>query len=124
MLQAKLQLPDTELQRAHRVVTKQDNQHRPIIARFVSFNDRGAVRRNISKLRGAKIFINENLCPASQAIRKDKLSLLKKRKSEGKIVYFNHTELVIKMRNGSSAATGVLLMGLLLRLQQLLVILH
>ena len=69
LIEEKLELPNTELERAHRVGRRDDNRSRPIIARFAKFGDREAVMRNVTKLRGTKIFINEDLCPASQSIR-------------------------------------------------------
>ena len=70
LLEDKLQLPNIQLERAHRV-GKRDNDHRsrPIIARFQRFGDREAVMRNVTKLHGTRIFINEDLCPASHNIR-------------------------------------------------------
>ena len=54
--------------------------------------------RNVSKLWGSRIYINEDLCPASQEIKKAQLSQLKQAKAEGKIAYFCHTKLIIKDR--------------------------
>lgn len=98
LLTEKLELPPIELERAHRVGQRVDDRHRPIIARFTRFSDREAVMRNVAKLKGTRIFINEDLCPASQEIRKNQLPMLKQAKSEGKIAYFRHTRLIIKDR--------------------------
>ena len=94
----KLQLPNLEIERAHRVGVRQEHRHRPIIARFVKFADREAVKRNAAKLRGTRVYINEDLCPASQEKRKEQLPRLKQAREEGKIAYFNYTRLVIKER--------------------------
>lgn len=96
LLEDKLQLPNVELERAHRVGRRTSDQHRPIVARFARFRDREAVMRNVSKLRGTRIFVNEDLCPASQAIRREKLPQLKQARSEGKVAFFRHTKLIIK----------------------------
>lgn len=107
LLEERLQLPNIELERVHRVGQRHNNQARPLIARFVRFSDREAVLRNSAKLRGTQIFVNEDLCPASQEIRRAKLPLLKQARSEGKIAYFNYTKLVIKERptTGSRVTT-------------------
>lgn len=103
----KLQLPDIQLERAHCVGQRSDQRCPPIIARFARFVDREAVMRNVTKLRGSRIFINEDLCAASQSIRKAQLPLLKQARSEGKTAYLRHTKLIIKekSRYGDGAAT-------------------
>ncbi|KAG0715406.1 hypothetical protein GWK47_011976 [Chionoecetes opilio] len=55
--------------------------------------------RNVAKLRGSRIYINEDLCPASQEIKREQLPLLKQAKSEGKVAYFRHTKSIIKDKN-------------------------
>lgn len=98
LLEENLNLRNVELERAHRMGQPRDHHSRPVIVRFNKYSDREAVRRNAVKLRGTRIYINEDLCQASQAIRKEKMPLLKQARSEGKLAYFNHTRLVIKER--------------------------
>lgn len=107
LLEEKLQLPKPELERAHRVGPRRHDQPRQVIARFIRYSDREAAIRNAAKLRGTRIYINEDLCPASQEVRRAKLPLLKQAKSEGKIAYFNHTTLIIRERPGASSRDGV-----------------
>ena len=99
LLEDKLQLPNIQLERAHRGGQHHPNRQRPIIARFTRFCDREAVMRNVAKLRGSRIYINEDLCPASHEKKKAQLPLLKKARSEGKVAYFRHTKLIVKERN-------------------------
>lgn len=116
LLEEKMELLQVEVERAHRVGPRREERNRPVVVRFSKFSDREAVRRNAAKLRGTRIYVNEDLCQASQAIRKEKLPLLKQARREGKIAYFNHTKLVIKERAtpmagsadraGPSAAAG------------------
>lgn len=101
LLKSKLDLPDIQLERAHRVGQRIDNRTRPIIARFSKYSDREAVMRNVSKLRGTRIYVNEDLCPASQNIKKAKIPQLKEARSQGKIAYFRHTKLIIKDRTSA-----------------------
>ncbi|MPC81527.1 hypothetical protein E2C01_076148 [Portunus trituberculatus] len=54
--------------------------------------------RNVVKLRGSRIYVNEDLCTASQEIKKAQLPQLKQAKSEGKVAFFRHTKLIIKER--------------------------
>ena len=74
--------------------------------RFEKFSDRKAVIRNARKLKGTGIFINEDLCPASQEVKKSKIPLLKQARHTGKIAFFRYTQLIIKERTGLPAATG------------------
>ena len=101
LLEEKLQLPNIQLERTHRVGRGGDLRPRPIVARFARFCDREAVLRNVRKLKGTRIFINEDLCPASHNIRKSQLPALKQARSEGKIAYFRHTKLIIKEKPAS-----------------------
>lgn len=87
----KFQLPSIQFERAHRVGQRSEDRGRAIIARFSRFGDREAVIRNVKKLRETKIFINEDMCPASQCIRKVQLPLLKEARIEGKISFFSVT---------------------------------
>lgn len=98
IIENKLQLPGIELERANRVGPRRESGPRPVVVRFLRFPDRQAVMRNVTKLRGSRIYINEDLCPASQAIKREKLPLLKQARNDGKIAYFSHTKLVIKDR--------------------------
>ena len=109
LCEEKLQLPDIQLERAHRVGQRNHQRSRPFIARFMRFADREAVMRNVAKLRGTRIFINEDLCAASQALRKSQLPLLKQARSDGKTAYFRYTKLIIKEK--SSVTGGALVRG-------------
>ena len=102
LLENKLELPPLRIERAHRTGQRVDNKPRTIVARFTSYADREMVMRNARKLKGTRIYINEDLCPASQEIVKQQLPRLRKAKQEGKIAYFRHTKLIIKERNQPS----------------------
>lgn len=96
LLQNKLELPPMDLERAHRVGTVGWPYSRTIIARFERFQDREAVMRNTRKLKGSGVFINEDLCPASQEVKRSQMPAFKQARSEGKIAFFKHTKLIIK----------------------------
>lgn len=106
LFQQKLQLPPIALERAHRIGTSGRAQPRTVIARFEKFQDREAVVRNAKKLKGTGIYVNEDLCPASQEIVRNQLPALKQARSEGKIAFFKYTKLVIKERTGHPSATA------------------
>ncbi|XP_063849645.1 uncharacterized protein LOC135093910 [Scylla paramamosain] len=63
--------------------------------------------RNVTKLRGTQIYINEDLCPASQEIKKSQIPKLEQTKSEDKVAYFRHTKLITKDKTiGSSVGVS------------------
>lgn len=84
LLEDKLELPDMQLERAHRMGQRFENRTRPIIARFTRYCDREAVMRNVYKLKGTKIFINEDLCPSSQNIKRAQIPSSKKQGAKAK----------------------------------------
>ena len=103
-----------ELERAHRVGQHQDARPRPIVARFTRYSDREAVMRSAKKLRGTNIYINDDLCAASQGIKKAQMPQLKQARAQGKIAFFRHTKLIVKEpsmrsdlpRNGETLTAG------------------
>uniref|UniRef100_A0A0P4WMU7 Uncharacterized protein n=1 Tax=Scylla olivacea TaxID=85551 RepID=A0A0P4WMU7_SCYOL len=84
LLEDKLELPDMQLERAHRMGQRFQNRNRPIIARFTRYCDREAVMRNVYKLKGTKIFINKDLCPSSQNIKRAQIPSSKKQGPKAK----------------------------------------
>ncbi|KAK3890961.1 hypothetical protein Pcinc_005128 [Petrolisthes cinctipes] len=96
LLDDKLQLPGVEMERAHRVGQRRDAGPRPIVARFSRYGDRETVMRSARKLRGTYIYINDDLCAASQAIENAQMPQLKQARAHGKVAYFRYTKLFIK----------------------------
>ena len=87
-----------QIERAHRVGKLGSQKPRSVVAKFLNFKDRNIILKNSAKLKGTNVFINEDLCEASNAIRRSKLPELKKARSEGKIAFFSHTKLIIRER--------------------------
>ena len=54
--------------------------------------------RNAKKLKGTNIFLNDDLCAASQAIKNSQMPALKEARAQGKIAFFRHTKLIIRER--------------------------
>lgn len=96
LLDDKMQLPGLELERAHRVGQRRDARPRPIVARFSRYSDREAVMRSARKLKGTNIYINDDLCAASQAIKNAQMPQLKQARAQGKIAFFRHTKLIVR----------------------------
>lgn len=106
LLRDKMQLGELVLERAHRVGPRSDAKPRTVIACFSRFCDREAVMRNARKLKGTNIFVDDDLCPASQAVKNSQMPLLKQARAQGKIAFFRRTKLVIKERYNGVAAGG------------------
>lgn len=104
LLEEKMQLPGLVVERAHRVGMRRDDRPRHILARFARYCDRDAVMRNSNKLRGTNIFMNEDLCAASQAVKNAQMPLLKQARAQGKVAFFRHTRLIIKEKTIDDAA--------------------
>ncbi len=56
-----IQLPEHAICRSHRVGEQKDDQHRPIIVKFVSYNVRNQLFQNKKKLKKTAITIREDL---------------------------------------------------------------
>lgn len=98
LIEEKLQIPGIELERAHRVGKRRDEKPRPIVARFSRHCDREAVMRSARKLKGTNIYLNDDLCAASQVVKNAQMPLYKQARAQGKIAFFRHTKLIIKDR--------------------------
>lgn len=53
-------------------------------------------------IKGTRVFVNKDLCPASHSIRKAQLSVLKQARNKVKIIYFRHTKLIVKEKTASN----------------------
>ena len=93
-----------EVERAHRVGKKSEGRPRPIVVKFLRYQDREKILRNSKKLKNTNIYINEDLCEASIAKRKSLLPQLRAAREQGKIAFFSHTKLVIRDRREPNSA--------------------
>lgn len=66
-------------------------QTRTVVVNFEKFGDREAVRRNARKLKGTGVFVNEDICAASQELIRNQFLRLRQASLEGKIAFFKHT---------------------------------
>lgn len=98
LVEEKLQIPGVTLERAHRTGIVNHSRPRTVIARFGKLSERDSVLRNARKLKGTGVYINEDLCPASQELKNSQIPLMKKAREEGKIAFFKFTKLIIKER--------------------------
>ncbi|MPC70818.1 hypothetical protein E2C01_065078 [Portunus trituberculatus] len=92
----KLQLSSMNLEHVHHVGPLNPLHPRTIVAQFEKFADRETVLRNGRKMKRSGIFINEDLCAASQAIQSSQLPQLKQTRKDGKIASLKYTKLITK----------------------------
>ena len=94
-----MNLIEVEVEYAHRVKrTEKSNQLGPrtIIARLKHDNDKTEAMKNSWKLKGTRIFINEDLSDQTIKKRQEKLPELKAARESGKIAYFIKDKLIIR----------------------------
>ena len=99
LMKEKMELDSVQVECAHRI-NKITNIKGPrtIIARLHHDRDKNTTLKNSYKLKGTRIFINEDLSERTLNIRKEKLPELKSARSKGKISYFVRKTLIIRDR--------------------------
>ena len=119
LLKEKLEMPDVEIERAHRTGRRLEGKPRQVVAKMLRYCDREKALRNSNKLKPPvrpstasgssnppRIYINEDLCPASLKKRKDKQPELVQAREQGKFARFVHTRLVVKESRRSQEGQG------------------
>ena len=71
-------------------------QPRDILASFTIQGQRDAAMRKRKNLRGTQVYLNEDFCPATVAIRKNQMGEYHSARNNGKFAFFNYRTLVIK----------------------------
>ena len=95
LLQSKLNT-SPDIQVAHRIGKPSASKPRDILAKFRSVNDRDAVHRKRTAMKGTNIFINEDLCPGTVAARQAQMQQYHDARRAGKQVYWNYRKLVVR----------------------------
>ena len=101
-----MKLPAVSLERAHRIGRITSDKPRDIVAKFKCYPEREAVYRNRRNLMGTNVFVNEDLCPATQEIRRQQMDALKEARQNGKIAYFNYRTLVVREQRRGGPGAG------------------
>ena len=100
LMNERMELPNIQVEYAHRINNKSNKPGpRTIVARLAHDTDKSTAMKNSHKLKGTKIFINEDLSERTLNMRKEKLPELKSARARGKIAYFDKDKLIIKDRN-------------------------
>lgn len=69
---------------------------RPILVKFHRIRDRDTVLRNAKKLKGTRIFINEDYPEAVRQKRKELLPKMREARQRGDIAFLRYDKLVIR----------------------------
>lgn len=104
LLSEKMDLPAMSIERAHRVGRPSADRPRNIVVSFNRLADRETTMRSSRKLKGSGIYINDDLCAASQQKKKEQMPMLREARARGKIAYFKHTRLIIRDRQTFESA--------------------
>lgn len=73
------------------------------MAHFTHYNDRNAVVRRGTHLKGTNIYLNEVMSSAFLAINYAQMPLFNQARGEGKIAFFSHSKLIARERTSGSA---------------------
>ena len=98
LISENLQLKNVNITSAFRVGKQPSQNPRPIVAQLSSVNCKVACFKSSNRLKGSNIYISEDVCKATQDIRRQKLHLLKQKRDEGYIAYFSGTEIIAKTK--------------------------
>ncbi|XP_065678168.1 uncharacterized protein LOC136093155 [Hydra vulgaris] len=94
-----LGIKDVKIERAHRAGKEDIKKHRTIVVKLLDFNDKEAILKNSSKLKGKNIFINEDFCAETNRIRKDLREKMKIKRQLGKFAYISYDKLIVREWN-------------------------
>ena len=71
---------------------------RTSVSKLLSYKQKKEVLKNVKKLKGSHIFINENFCFETVQRRKEHWYEVKHLKSEGQIAFLNYRSIVVEGR--------------------------
>lgn len=107
IMKDKLNIPEANIERAHRVGKVSSQRARDIVAKFARFPEREAVFRARTKLKGTNIYINEDFCPGTVDARRQQMDDMKQARRNGKQAFFNYRTLVARDVNTGVRRHGV-----------------
>lgn len=70
LLTRKLSVTCDAIERCHRLGIPAEGKIRPVIFKLIDFRDKILILKNVSKLKGTRIFVNEDFSPRIRGIRK------------------------------------------------------
>ena len=84
-----------EVERAHRIGTfLPDGRPRAIVAKLLRYKDKEEILKRAKRLKGSKIFINEDFSEKVRLKRKELFPLLLEERKKGNIAYLKYDQLI------------------------------
>ena len=99
VLSQKLGLKNIRIDRIHRVKKKKGDKSKkpsPIVCNLLSFKDQKLILKNVNKLKGTNIFIDEDYSFETMEYSKQLCDEVKYLRSQGNIAYLNYRSIVNK----------------------------
>ena len=88
------------IERAHRTKRnckdKDKKRPRTIILRLANFKDKSIILKNVNKLKGNDVYINEDFSRETTELSKKLWDEVKQLRSEGKFAYLNYPSIIIR----------------------------
>ena len=102
IFEEKLGLGNIDTETAHRSKGKTSrNKPRTIVCKLLSYKQKKEVLKNVKKLKGSNIFINEDFCFETMQRRKELWEEVKRLRCEGQIAFLHYRSIVVKGRRDS-----------------------
>lgn len=71
LIKSKLEINCSDIERCHRVGVRKSDNPRPVIIKLLDFRTKVAILSNARKLKGTKIFINEDFSVRVRQVRRE-----------------------------------------------------
>ena len=88
------------IERAHRTKRyykdKDKKSPRTIVLRLANFKDKSIILKNVNKLKGSDVYINEDFSRETSELRKKLWDEVKQLRSEGKFAYLNYHSIITR----------------------------
>ena len=98
----KLGLENIDIERAdHSKGKTSSNKPRTIVYKLLSYKQNKEVLKNVKRLKGNNILINEDFCFETMQRRNELWEEVKRLRSEGQIAFLNYRSIVVKARRDS-----------------------
>ena len=88
------------IERAHRTKRnykdKDKKRPRTIVLRLANFKDKNIILKNVNKLKGSDVYINQDFSRETTELRKKLWEEVKQLRSEGKFAYLNYRSIITR----------------------------
>ncbi|XP_065665549.1 uncharacterized protein LOC136086975 [Hydra vulgaris] len=91
-----LGLKSIKIERAHRTGIRDSKKIRTVVIKLLNYKDKVAILKNVQKLKGKKVYVNEDYCAETILIRKDLKERMKKERELGKFAIISYDKLIVR----------------------------